>query len=108
MKIQQPKEDWNNIGPSLLISYKANPTIDKTPTDKSDSLKVDIKTQPGERESGMVEIYVPLFWTGIPEVFLKFMTLLHKIIRCQELSTVPQKFVMTRNLVMGEALRVFE
>ena len=43
MKLQLPKEYWYNRGPLPLISYKANPTIDKTPTDKSDSIQVDFK-----------------------------------------------------------------
>ena len=34
--------------------------------------------------------------------------LINEIIRGQDLSTVPLKFGMTRNLVVGEALRVFE
>ena len=32
----------------------------------------------------------------------------HKIIRVQYLSTGPQKFGMTRNLVLGKSLQVFE
>ena len=39
MKIQLPKEDWKNCRPLPPNSYKANPTISKTPTEKSDSLK---------------------------------------------------------------------
>ena len=57
--------------------------------DKSDSLKVDIKTQLGERDSETVEIYVLLFRTGSPEALLKCVTIIHKIIRGQDLSTVP-------------------
>ena len=75
---------------------------------KSDFLKVDINIQPGERDSNRVAIYVPLFRTGIPEALLKFVTLIHKIIRGQDLSMGPQKFGMTRNLVFGEVPRVFE
>ena len=78
------------------------------PTEKLDSLKVDIKTQPGERYSKTVVIYVLMFRTGIPEALLKFVTLLHNIIRGQDLSTGPQKSGMTRNMVIFEALRVFE
>ena len=55
----------------------------------------------------MVAIYMPLFRMVIPEVLLKFFTILHKIIRGQDLSTGPQKFGMTWNLVVVEALRVF-
>ena len=71
---------------------------------KSDSLKVDIKTQPGERDSENVAIYMPLFWTLSPESLLKFVTILDKIIRVQYLSTGPQKFGMMQKLVVREAL----
>ena len=74
------------------------------PTEKLDSLKVDIKTQPGERYKKTVVIYVPMFRTGIPEALLKFVTLLHNIIRGKYLSMGPQKIGITRNLVIGEAL----
>ena len=56
----------------------------------------------------MVDIYVPLFWTESPESLLKFAMLLQKIIWGQYLSMVHPKFGVTRNLVVGEALRVFE
>ena len=85
MKIQQPKEDCNDSGPPLLISYKTNPTISKTSADKSDYLKFDINTKPGERDRNMVAIKVPLFWTGSPEDFLKLVTILNKIIWGQDL-----------------------
>ena len=98
----------NNRGMSPSISYKPDLTIGKTPADKSDSLKVDIKTQPGERDIKMVAIFIPLFRTGGPEALLNFATLLNKIVWGQDLSTGPQKFVMTRNLVIREALRVFD
>ena len=65
MKPQIPQEDWKTWVLPPPISYKADPTLGKTPTDKSDSIKVDIKTQHGESDSNMVEIFVPLFRTGI-------------------------------------------
>ena len=52
----------------------------------------------------MVAIYVPLFRTGSPKALLNFVTILHNIIRGQYLSTGPQKFVMTHNLVVVESL----
>ena len=108
MKIYPQKEEWKTRCPTPPISYRSNPTLGKTPTDKLDSLKVDIKTQPGDRDSKTVVIYMPLFWTGSPEALLNFVILLKNIIRGQDLSTGPQKFGMTRKLVTGEALRVFE
>ena len=94
-------------GPPTPISYKANVTIRKTLTDKSESLKVDIKTQPGKRESKTVVVYVTLFRTGIPEALFKLVTIIHKIIRGQDLSTGPQNFGMRWNLVVKESLQLF-
>ena len=67
---------------------------------KADSLKIDINTQPGERDSETVAIYMPLFWVGSPEALLKVLELLHKIIRNQDLPTRPQKFGITTNLIV--------
>ena len=61
MKLQPPKKDWKTRCPPPKISYKTNLTIGKTLTKKSESLKVKIKTQIGERDSEMVAIYVTLF-----------------------------------------------
>ena len=108
MKLNIPPDNLKNSRLPPQIFYKPNPTIGKTLTDKSDSLMVDIKTQPGDRDSKTVVIYMPLFWTGSPEALLNFVILLKNIIRGQDLSTGPQKFGMTRKLVTGEALRVFE
>ena len=108
MKLQLPKEYWKNQVPPPTIYYNPNATIRKTPTERSDSLKVNINTQPGERESETVEIYVPLFRSGSPEALLKFFTIIHKIIRGQDLSTGTHKFGMTQNLVVGESLQVLE
>ena len=104
MKLQLSKEYWENWGPPPPISYKSDPTLGKTRTDKSDSLKVNIKTQPGERDRKTVDIYVLLFRTGSQESLLKFVTILKNNIRGQDLSKGPHKFGMTRNLVIGEAL----
>ena len=49
-----------------------------------------------------------LFWDGIPESFLKFFTSINKIVQGKDLSKVPQKFRMTRNIVVGESLQLFE
>ena len=100
MKLQLPQKYWKNRGPPPLILYKSDPTIVKTLIDKSNSLKVDIKTQPGERDIETVAIYVQFFWAGSPESLLKFLLLLHKIIWGHDLSKGPQRFWITRNLVV--------
>ena len=100
--------DLKNLWPLPLIFYKPNHTTRKTPTDKSDSLKFDIKTKPGESDSDIVAIYVPLFQTGSTEDLLKFVTILNKVIKGQDISKGPLKYEMTRNLVIGESLQVFK
>ena len=108
MKLQFSKEYWRNCEPLTPIPYKANPTISKTLTDKLDSLKGDIKKQPGERDSYTVAVYVPVFCTGSLGALLKFVTTIHKIIRGQDLSIGTKEFGMTRNLVIVEALQCFQ
>ena len=68
--------------------------------DKSDYLKVDIKNQPGDRDSKTMAIYVLLFRTVSPESLLKFVLILHKIILSQDLEMVLQNVGMTRNLIV--------
>ena len=101
IKIQLPKQYCKSWGPPPPISYKADATLDKTPTDKSNSLKVDIKTQLGYTDIKTVEIYVLLFWAGITEALIKLVTILNTIIRGQDLSTGSQKFGKKSNLVIG-------
>ena len=61
MKLHIPKDDLNNCGLPPLIFYKSGPTIGNNPEYKSDSLKVDIKTQPGKRDSETVDIHISMF-----------------------------------------------
>ena len=49
-----------------------------------------------------------MFKQGSPEAWLKFQTNLQKIIKGQILKTGPQWYAITKNLLMGESLRVFE
>ena len=108
MKLYIPKDDLRNCGQPPLIFYKTDLTISKTLEEKSDSIKVDIKTQPGEKYINTAAIYVPLFRTGSLKSLLKFVAITTSIIWGQDLYTGPQKFRKTRRLVVGEALQVFE
>ena len=72
MKVKTTKDGLNNREPPPPIIYKPDPSISNTPADKLDLLKVDIKTQPVERGSKAVVIYVLLFWMGSTEALLKF------------------------------------
>ena len=85
-------QTYNNFkiqGPPPPISYKPDQKIGKNPKDNLDYLKVDIKTQPGDKGSEMVAIYVTIFRNGSPESFPKFVTILKKIVNGQYLSTGP-------------------
>ena len=55
MKLQDPI-DFRTRGPAPLIFYKSDKEIGNMPIYKEDSLKVDIKTQPGEKDSETVAI----------------------------------------------------
>ena len=51
-----------------------------------------------------VAIYVPMFRTTSTESLLKFVTILNNIVKGQDLSTGPQKYGMTQNLVIADYL----
>ena len=53
MKLQL-LQDTKNRGMLNLISFNTYPTIRNKPNKKKDSLKVEIKTQPGETNTEMV------------------------------------------------------
>ena len=76
--------------------------------DNSDSLKFWYKNRSWENDIEMVAIYVTLFINGTPEVLLKIITILNKIIKGQDLSRGLHKYGMTRNLVIKESLRGFD
>ena len=104
----QAHKNFRTHGPHPPISYKPNHMIWKMPTGEAYSIKVDIKTQPGEKDSETLAIYMPLFRTISHEYPHKLITILNRIIKGHDLSTGPQKYRMTRNLVIREYIQVFE
>ena len=107
MKLQIAN-DFNNYGTPAPIYYKTHQMTGNMPTERVNSLKVDTKTQLGEKESETLAIYMTLFRNGSPETLLKFVTILNNIIKGHELYTGTHKYKMTRNLVVGESLQVFD
>ena len=67
-------------GPLPPISYKPDSMIGNTPTSKEYPLKVDIKTQTGDKDIETLLIYVTFFRIGRTEALLKFITILNGII----------------------------
>ena len=105
IKISNNMKIW---GPPPPIYFKPDTTIRKTPSNKADFLKVDLKTKPGDTDNKMVAIYMPLLRTSTPEALLKFITLLNRILKGKYLSTVTQKYGMARNIMVAVVLQVFE
>ena len=59
------------------------------------------------RQKDGVNLWAPI-QDRIPEALIRFITVMHKIIKDYYLSTVPQKNIITHNIVLVESLRVFE
>ena len=69
----------NNCGLTLPpVSFNNDPTNRKKPNKNQDSLKVKIKNDPGEFNSEMVLLYIPIFKTSLAKSLLKFLVLLKK------------------------------
>ena len=108
MRINLPVDWAKNRGPPPTIGYKQETAASPDKEDKHrDALKIEIKNQPGQADSESISLYIPIFKTGTPEMILKFLVVLKKVIKGQSLTTGPQMYAMTRNLLAGEALRVF-
>ena len=58
-------QDLHNWGVPPPITLNINPMMSKKPEKKHYSPKVNIKTQPGEANSKMVSLYVPIFNTSL-------------------------------------------
>ena len=101
-------QDLKNRGHMLPISFNTKPTIGKKPDKKRDSLRVDIKTHPWEISSKKVSIYIPISRTGSEKSLLKFIFLLKKILKGQNLITGPQYYTTTKNIIAGDSLKKIE
>ena len=99
---------FRNHGLPPPISYKPDHIIVRNSENKANYLKLNIKTQPRDKDSKTVAIYVPLFRTGIPESLLKLVKILNNIIKGQDLSMGPQKYSINRDIFVKESLQLFE
>ena len=90
---------FNNSGTPNPISSNTDPIIFNKPEEKKDSLKMDIKTQPGEVNIKDISLYIPFFKTSSLEALIKLLLLLKKIIKSQNLTTIPQIYAMPNNIL---------
>ena len=75
--------------------------------EKQDSLKVKIKTQPGETNRKAVLLYVTILNTGSTKAMLKLLMLPNNILRGKNLKTGPYCNYIINNILTGEALWFF-
>ena len=81
------------------ISFKPYLKIGNKPDEKQDLLKVEMNTHPRNINSNMVFVYIPIVKTGSSKALLKLLVLLKKILKDQNLTTVPQMYSMMKNLL---------
>ena len=75
---------------------------------RQDSLKIKINIQPGYINRKTIYFYILIFNNGLDEALLKFLILLKKIIKVQNLTMVTKCFGLTKNILTGDTLQFFE
>ena len=106
MKLQM-FQNLKKCGPPPPIYFNYDPIIGNQSDKNQNYLKVEIKTQPGEVNIKNVSLYILIFKTSLAESLLKFLVLLKKILKDWNLTTGPQYYVLTKNLLAVEAIQVF-
>jgi len=74
---------------------------------KGESLKMPIKANPADPHSEEYSITVPYFSIGTPEQWLKWIKIFNEIKKGQNLMTASALVTLARQLLRGDALRVF-
>ena len=67
-----------------------------------------LRNEPSDPNSPTYEMSVPYFSTGTPEEYLLFYKNVRRVIEDQNATSGPQKFLIGRRLLQGEALTTFE
>ena len=70
--------------------------------------KLGLKVNPSEKDSNSYELEVVVFDSGPPEQWLDFLYVWNKVEKGLLLTTATAKTAVFKNLIRGEALRVFE
>ena len=75
---------------------------------KSEYLKMDLKTNPGEAMHEMYSINIPYFSHRLPYKWILFLNTFEKVVKGQNLMSAMSKFTMMRMLLQGDSLRIFK
>ena len=93
----------NYIPPPIHFDVEEDKTFKK-----GEFIKIDLKTNPSVDDSKTYSFQIKLLHTATPEEILKFEDNFNMIVRGQNITAAGDKFGMMRNLLRGDALRVFE
>ena len=74
---------------------------------KQEYLTMKLRSDPADANSQTYDLTIQFFRTGTPEEWLLFQRDLHRVLNGQNITTGPQKFTMTRRLIQGDTLAVF-
>ena len=75
--------------------------------EKGDYTVMKCKTDPGNPNSATFDLPIPYFRNERPEVYLKWRNNLKKVIKGQAATDGATKYLLTRQLLEGDALTVF-
>jgi hypothetical protein len=93
---------------SVLVPIKYWKDVAKTP-DKVATQKFELRTYPDDlTRTDKYSVTVPIFKSSKPEQWLDFLKEFHKVEVGQCLESATAKYSVCRNLLDGEALRVFD
>ena len=105
MLVKPNNNDDKNQGMPLPIPFKK---ADVRKPKKGMTHKLGLKVKPTERDSNSYELEVVVFDSGTPEEWLDFLYVWEKVEKGLLLTTAKAKAAVLKNLICGEALRVFE
>jgi hypothetical protein len=74
---------------------------------KHESLTMKLRSDPADDNSQTYDLTIPFFRTGKPEEWLLFLKLLKQVLVGQNITAGPPKYAMTRRLIQGDTLTVF-
>ena len=97
-------QDLHNWGVPPPITLNINPMMSKKPEKNHYSPKVNIKTHPRKDNSKIIFLYVPIFNTILDESLLKFLVLVNKILKGQNMTTGTQCYMIMKNILSGGSL----
>jgi len=105
MLVKPNNNDDKNQGVSPPIPFEK---ADVKKPKKGMTHKLGLKVDPTERDLNSYELEVVVFDSGTPEEWLDFLYVWEKVEKGLLLTTAKAKAAVFKNLIRGEALRVFE